>query len=57
MAHAIEEVQEMVSKAGALVLNPGTLSQEWITSMISAAQSANIPVILDPVCVIILNVT
>ena len=30
MAHAIEEVEEMVAFAGALVLNIGTLSPPWI---------------------------
>ena len=30
MAHAIEEVEEMVGLAGALVLNIGTLSGPWI---------------------------
>lgn len=52
MAHAGEEVEEMVALAGALVLNIGTLSQEWIDSMIRAGKRANeleIPVILDPV--------
>lgn len=52
MAHAPEEVEEMVSMAGALVLNIGTLQKDWIDSMILAARAANrngIPVILDPV--------
>jgi hydroxyethylthiazole kinase len=52
MAHAQEEVEEMVSFAGALVLNIGTLTPEWIDSMIRAgkrANSLNIPIILDPV--------
>ncbi|MEW6665462.1 MAG: hydroxyethylthiazole kinase [Thermodesulfobacteriota bacterium] len=52
MAHAPEEVEEMVSLAGALVLNIGTLSRYWIESMIKAGKRANerkIPVILDPV--------
>ena len=30
MAHAIEEVEEMVGAAGALILNIGTLSARWI---------------------------
>ena len=30
MAHAVEEVKEMVALAGALVLNIGTLSRPWI---------------------------
>jgi len=52
MAHAREEVMEMVTAAGALVLNPGTLTPEWVDSMIVAGQRANelgIPVVLDPV--------
>lgn len=52
MAHAPEEVEEMVSMSGALVLNIGTLQNDWIDSMILAAKAANskgIPVILDPV--------
>jgi len=52
MAHAIEEVEEMVSLAGALVLNIGTLSLPWIEAMVKAGKRANalhVPVILDPV--------
>ncbi len=52
MAHCIEEVEEMVSFAGALVLNIGTLTPDWVYSMIRAGKRANelnIPVILDPV--------
>jgi len=52
MAHAQEEVGEMVKAAGALLLNIGTLTPEQIESMIIAGQVANslkIPVILDPV--------
>jgi len=52
MAHARDEVAEMVSMAGALVLNPGTLSPEWIDSMLIAGKRANklsIPIVLDPV--------
>ena len=52
MAHAEEEVEEMVSLAGALVINIGTLSTPWIESMIKAVKRANqlkVPVILDPV--------
>ncbi len=52
MAHAAEEVEEMVSLAGALVLNIGTLSPPWIEAMLKAGKRANalqIPVILDPV--------
>ncbi|MDI6725591.1 MAG: hydroxyethylthiazole kinase [Smithellaceae bacterium] len=52
MAHALEEVEEMVGIAQALVINIGTLSQPWIRSMITAAKAAKrrgIPLILDPV--------
>ncbi len=52
MAHAREEVEDMVKSASALVLNIGTLSSKWIEAMIIAGKKANyrgIPVILDPV--------
>lgn len=52
MAHCLGEVEEMTSFADALVLNIGTLQDDWVESMICAAKSANakgIPVILDPV--------
>jgi hydroxyethylthiazole kinase len=52
MAHAAEEVEEMVSLAGALVLNIGTLSPSWVEAMRRAGKRANalhVPVILDPV--------
>jgi hydroxyethylthiazole kinase len=52
MAHAREEVADMVGLAGALVLNIGTLSEQWIESMLLAGKAANergIPVVLDPV--------
>ncbi len=52
MAHATEEVEEMVGLAGALVINIGTLSSHWIGSMFQAALAAqrrSIPVVLDPV--------
>jgi hydroxyethylthiazole kinase len=52
MAHAIEEVEEMVSIAGALVLNIGTLTSEQIDAMLLAGKRANerdIPIVLDPV--------
>jgi hydroxyethylthiazole kinase len=50
MAHAREEVAEMVQIASALVLNIGTLTSEMVEAMKLAAQAANrkgIPVILD----------
>ena len=52
MAHAEEEVEEMVNIASALVINIGTLSERWIYSMFKAAHHARkkgISVILDPV--------
>ena len=52
MAHAVEEVEEMVGLAGALVLNIGTLSSHWIEAMKLAGRAANergTPVVLDPV--------
>ena len=52
MAHAVEEVEELAAVAGALVLNIGTLSKDWIEAMLLAAQAANrasVPVVLDPV--------
>jgi len=52
MAHAPNEVEDMVSFAGALVLNIGTLTDEWIASMIKAGKKATAlgkPIILDPV--------
>jgi hydroxyethylthiazole kinase len=52
MAHAEEEVEEMVNIASALVINIGTLSERWISAMFKAARQARekgIPVILDPV--------
>jgi hydroxyethylthiazole kinase len=52
MAHAIGEVEEMVSLARAFVINIGTLSEHWIEAMLKGGRKANalgIPVILDPV--------
>ena len=52
MAHAREEVEEMVRLAGALVLNIGTLSPPWVEAMLLAGKTANaagVPVVLDPV--------
>ena len=52
MAHAQNEVEDMVSFAGALVLNIGTLTDDWIASMIKAGKKAaeqRTPIILDPV--------
>ncbi len=52
MAHAAGEMAEIVHIADALVLNIGTLSPDWISSMFlagCAARRKGIPVALDPV--------
>ncbi|MCQ2060911.1 MAG: hydroxyethylthiazole kinase [Fibrobacter sp.] len=52
MADALEEVEAVVSKSKALVLNIGTLNENTVKAMILAGKTANaknIPVILDPV--------
>jgi hydroxyethylthiazole kinase len=52
MAHARDEVEEMASLAGALVLNIGTLTPELVDTMAAAGKAANrggIPVVLDAV--------
>jgi|SRR5690554_836440 len=52
MAHATEEVADMVGIASALVVNIGTLSPAWVEAMELAARAARdrgIPVALDPV--------
>ena len=52
MAHAKEEVQDMVGIAQALVLNIGTLEPAWIASMrlaLQAARQRGVPTVLDPV--------
>lgn len=52
MAHAVEEMEDMVSIASALVINMGTLSKHWVEAMIiagKAAKTKGIPVIFDPV--------
>jgi hydroxyethylthiazole kinase len=52
MAHAREEMAELVNIVSALVLNIGTLSAPWIDSMFlagAAARDRGIPVVLDPV--------
>ena len=52
MAHAIEEVEEMVGISRALVINIGTLSELWIEAMqlaMKKAKEKNIPIIFDPV--------
>ncbi|PFZ13746.1 hydroxyethylthiazole kinase [Bacillus pseudomycoides] len=52
MAYAKEEVAEMASIAGALVLNMGTLRPEEVEAMLIAGKSANthhVPILFDPV--------
>jgi hydroxyethylthiazole kinase len=52
MAHADEEVKEMVDLAQALVLNIGTLTPPLVKTMVVASKAANkagIPVVLDVV--------
>lgn len=52
MAHALPEVEDMTGIAGALVINIGTLSDDWIAAMFKAAEKAagrKIPIVLDPV--------
>lgn len=52
MAHAREEVEEMVAISSALVINIGTLSAPWVQAMgaaLTAAARKGMPVILDPV--------
>ena len=49
MAHAVEEVEEMVRIASSLVINIGTLSERWVEAMLLAGRAATVPVVLDPV--------
>ena len=52
MAHAIDEVSEIVVVSKALVINIGTLDQVWVESMRQAmriAKEYSVPIILDPV--------
>lgn len=52
MVHAVDEVEEFVSIARALVVNIGTLSAPWVAAMRAAADRAHrlgIPWALDPV--------
>lgn len=52
MAHAAEEMEEIVAFPGAMVINIGTLSNEWIKAMIMAVELAHKsgkPWVLDPV--------
>lgn len=52
MAEAVEEVEEIVDLADALVLNIGNLNRELVEAMRKAGKRANqrgIPIVLDPV--------
>ncbi|NEQ28451.1 MAG: hydroxyethylthiazole kinase, partial [Microcoleus sp. SIO2G3] len=52
MAHALEEVEDLVKISSALVINIGTLSETWIAAMQKAmlyAQKLNKPIVFDPV--------
>ena len=52
MAHAVEEMDDMVSIASALVINIGTLDAEWVRGMLRAGRAAHRlgkPIVLDPV--------
>lgn len=52
MAHAEEEIADMLAISSALVINIGTLSGPWINSMrtaISLASERHLPIVLDPV--------
>lgn len=52
MAHSQQEMSEMMSFAGALVINIGTLDSVWIPRMMFAVEQANVNdkvVVLDPV--------
>lgn len=52
MAHAEEEVEDMVRLSKALVVNVGTLSAEWVRGMeraMCAAHEAGVPIVYDPV--------
>ncbi|TDS15044.1 hydroxyethylthiazole kinase [Maribacter caenipelagi] len=52
MAHAIEEVKDIVTISSSLVINMGTLSEKWVESMLMAVQQAKAtktPFVFDPV--------
>ncbi|EIJ43237.1 hydroxyethylthiazole kinase [Beggiatoa alba B18LD] len=52
MAHAEDEMVEMVSISNALVINIGTLSPHWVKGMEKAviqAKQLNKPIVIDPV--------
>lgn len=52
MAHALDELAELVRLADAVVLNIGTLDERWLESLFFAQQAAlqhGRPIVLDPV--------
>jgi len=52
MAHAEEELEDLIALANALYINIGTLDNYWIQSMFKAgklAEKYNVPVLIDPV--------
>ena len=52
MAHWVAEMEEMTAIASALVINIGTLDDQWIEGMIAAGVAASkrgTPIVLDPV--------
>lgn len=52
MAHALEEVADIVAIADAVVINIGTLSKSWIEAMVAASSAVSErdkPLVLDPV--------
>lgn len=52
MAHAIEEVEDIITISSALVINMGTLSPKWVEAMEIAMKKANElnkPIVFDPV--------
>ncbi len=52
MAHAVEELEDMINLADALVINMGTLDEHWSESMFRAVKIAGEygkPVVFDPV--------
>ena len=52
MAHAEEEVEDMVNIASSLVINIGTLSPQWVSAMklaMARAKKLGKPIVLDPV--------
>ncbi len=52
MAHAMEELEDMLMIADSLVINIGTLDEHWISSVkeaVKIADDLNKPVVFDPV--------